>query len=75
MCNESDLTKILNLLRDYPFGEKMIMCQTQAQKLMEYDHLEILPNLSKNIVLPWEIEAFAQLSLFSTGDNPQKSMT
>lgn len=73
MCNESDLAKILNLLRDYPFLEKMIMCQTHAQKLMEYDHLEILPNLSKNIVLPWEIEAFAQLSLFSTGDNPQKS--
>ncbi len=73
MCNEKDLLKVLEMLRKYPFLEKMLLCQLHAQKLMNFDHLDILPNISKNIVLPWEIEAFAELSLFSTGDMPNKS--
>ena len=73
MCNKMDLSKVLDTLRSYPFFEKMLMCQQYAQDLMNYDHLEILPNITKNIVLPWEIESFAQLSIFATGDNPYKS--
>lgn len=73
MCRKSKVERTLQLLTKYPFFEKMLVSQTCAQKLMNYDHLELFPNATRNTVLPWEIEAFAELSILSTGNHPTKS--
>ena len=73
MCKKNKMEKVLKELTKYTFFEKMLVAQTSAQKLMHFDHLELFPSETSNTVLPWEIEAFAELSILSTGSNPTKS--
>lgn len=73
MCKRNKMKKILKKLTKYTFFEKMLVAQTCAQKLMHFDHLELFPDATSNTVLPWEIEAFTELSILSTGNNPTKS--
>lgn len=73
MCKKNKMKKVLKELTQYTFFEKMLVAQTSAQKLMHFDHLELFPKETSNTVMPWEIEAFAELSILSTGTHPTKS--
>ena len=65
MCRQmSKLDRFFQKLKHYPFSEKMLICRSYALNLMQYDHLEILENM-KTSPLPWELEAFAELSILS----------
>ena len=57
------LDTIVDKLRKYPFIEKMIVCQQGAMRLMRITHMDILN--TPNAVYPWELEVFAELSLFA----------
>ena len=65
------LDKIVNRLRHYPFTEKILLCQTNATRIMKTTHLDIFN--TPNAIYPWELEVFAELSLFADGSNPNKS--
>lgn len=59
------LDAIVEKLRRYPFKEEMLLCQKYSTQLMELTHLNILNN--PNAVYPWELEVFAEFSLFADG--------
>ncbi len=65
------LEEIVRELKKYPFTEKMLLCQQYSSSIMEYSHLNILKN--PNVILPWELEVFAELSLFADGNNVTKT--
>ncbi len=64
--------KVFEELTQYPFVEKMLICQEHATKLMKLCYLDIL-NREDNMVYPWELETFAELSLLAEGTEPTKS--
>ena len=65
MCKKrNSIEEILIKLSHISFCEKMLYCFSSATRLMELDHLEILSNMN-NTPLPWEIEAFAEMSILS----------
>ncbi len=63
----NQLEYIVQQLRKYPFTEKMLICQECSTKLMKMTHLDILN--TPNAVYPWELEVFAELSLFADSPN------
>ena len=71
MCKNDELERIVALLRSYPFVEKMAICQNSATQLMDKTHLSLFD--VPNIVYPWELEVFAEFSLFADGDNVTRS--
>lgn len=58
-----ELQLIVEQLRQYPLTEKLLICQNNATRLMDLTHLEILN--TSNPIYPWELEVFAELSLFA----------
>lgn len=60
---KNELESIVNDLKNYPFSEKMLICQEHSKKLMKPTYLDILN--TTNAIYPWELEVFAELSLFS----------
>ncbi len=65
------LDAIVEELKKYPFTEKMLLCQKYSTQLMELTHLNILEN--PHASYPWELEAFAELSLFADGTTATSS--
>lgn len=59
----NQLEILVEQLKKYPFVEKMLLCQQCSTRLMEITHLDILG--VSDVVYPWEIEVFAELSLFA----------
>lgn len=68
---EKNLDNIVEVLRHYSFIEKMSICQNQATRIMNINGLSLFEK--SNIVFPWELEVFAELSLFADGNNVIKS--
>lgn len=68
---KNELEIMVEQLRKYPFREKMLLCQQYSRQLMELTHLKILDN--PNVVYPWELEVFAELSLFADGNTATSS--
>ena len=69
--NEQNLDTIVETLRNYPFIEKMSVCQNCATQIMDITKLSFLEK--SNVVYPWELEVFAEFSLFADGNNVVKS--
>lgn len=65
------LDKVVEELRYYPFIEKMSFCQNYATKIMNFTKLSLFD--VTNIVFPWELEVFAEFSLFADGNDAFKS--
>lgn len=57
------LQLVLKKLEDYSFAEKMLFCQENSKRLIQFNSLDI--SVNNDSVFPWELEAFAELSLFS----------
>ena len=72
MCNRRKLDLIVKRLKKYPFTEKMLFCQVHSTRMMTPTSLDILN--TPDAVYPWELEVFAELSLFASGDAPTKHM-
>lgn len=70
MCKHRKLDLIVKRLREYPFTEKMLFCQAHSTRMMTPTNLDILN--TPNAVYPWELEVFAELSLFASGDKTTK---
>ena len=64
------LQLVLEKLEDYSFAEKMLFCQVHSTRMMTPTSLDILN--TPNAVYPWELEIFAEFSLFASGDNPKR---
>ena len=71
MCKRNALSSIIKQLRKYPFTEKMLLCQSNATKIMKPSSLDFLE--AENAIYPWELEVFAELSLFADGPEPSRS--
>lgn len=69
--NEQSLNGIVETLRQYPFIEKMSICQNCATQLMNVIELSLFD--VPNVVYPWELEVFAEFALFADGDTVTKS--
>jgi len=65
------LDKVVEELRYYPFIEKMSFCQNYATKIMNFTKLSLFD--VTNLVYPWELEVFAEFSLFADGNDAFKS--
>lgn len=68
-----NLDNIVEELRHYPFIEKMAICQNHATQIMNFTHLSLFEK--PNTVYPWELEVFAEFSLFADGSKVLKSFT
>ena len=68
---KKNLDNIVEVLRHYSFIEKMSICQNHATRIMNINGLSLFEK--SNIVFPWELEVFAELSLFADGNNVIKS--
>ena len=66
-----NLNNIVNELRHYPFIEKMSICQKCARQIMDVNKLSLFEKT--NVIYPWELEVFAEFSLFADGNNVTKS--
>jgi hypothetical protein len=67
-----DFIDVYEELKKYPFVEKMLMCQMNATRIMKHDHIDVLDR-RKDMIYPWELETFAELSLLSEGNRSTKS--
>lgn len=65
---KNQLETIVEQLKKYPFVEKMMVCQQCSTQMMKLTYLDILN--TPNAVYPWELETFAELSLFAEAPAP-----
>ena len=72
MCKSFKLDLIVKKLREYPFTEKMLFCQVNSTRMMTPNSLDIFN--TPNVVYPWELEVFAEFSLFADGNNPKRKI-
>ena len=70
MRKSSKMESIVEKLRDYPFTEKMLFCQVNSTRMMTPNSIDIFN--TPNVVYPWELEVFAEFSLFADGNNPRR---
>ena len=72
MCKSFKLDLIVKKLKEYPFTEKMLFCQVNSTRMMTPNSLDIFN--TPNVVYPWELEVFAEFSLFADGNNPKRKI-
>ena len=60
---KNQLETIVKQLKKYPFDQKMMLCQQCSTRMMKLTYMDILN--TPNVVYPWELETFAELSLFA----------
>lgn len=66
-----DLDNIVSQLRHYSFMEKMFICNKCSRQIMDVTKLSLFKQT--NTIYPWELEIFAELSLFADGNKVTKS--
>lgn len=72
MGRRYSLETIIKKLKEYPFVEKMGFCQKYATYIMEPSQLNFIEKT--NAIYPWELEIFAEFSLFADANYATKSI-
>ena len=69
----SELTD-LNVLENYSFKSKMILCQNYASRIMDISEVSMKLALKENI-MPWELETFALFSIVYDNESVTEPIT
>lgn len=72
MGRRYSINGIIKILKEYPFIEKMHFCQKNATSIMSSWKLDFIDK--SNVVYPWELEIFVELSLFAEAPQTIKSV-
>ena len=72
MGRRYSIDTVIKILKEYPFIEKMNFCRKNATSIMSSWKLEFVEK--PNVVFPWELEIFVELSLFAEAPQAVKSV-